>query len=277
MKRVRAGFWAGLAAALFAVVEAGAGTARDAGGSYDGYARGDGQGSVGVLWVDNTGGATGILTNGATLQGKLWDTGGTQAQVSVFWGVSDGHADTLAWTNRSDFGICAAQALSTNIAGLTPNTLYYYRFYATNQAGQEAWAAATASFYTVGPPLVTSDTGATSVGLSTATLNGVLTSVGGSATVLLYWGDNPNAWSGVTNLGALASGNFSNVVSGLRAGDSYSYRYCATNAYGTVWSALAFFRTPPEPARFGGGGYDGYAAMAAGQTLRKLATVIICQ
>lgn len=277
MKRVRDGTWVGLAALLCLVADAGALTARYGGGSYDGYARGDGQGAVGILWVDNTGGAAGVLTNGATLQGKLWDTGGTQAQVSVYWGLTDGQASKPAWSNRYDFGFCAAQALATNVAGLKPNTLYYYRFYVTNQAGQEAWAATTTNFYTVGPPLVTVDAGATAVGLSTATLNGTLTAIGSSATVFMYWGDNPNAWSAVTNLGVLTQGAYSNVVTGLRAGDLYYYTSYVTNAYGAVWSAVASFRTPSEPARFGGGGYDGYAAMAASQTLRKMATVILCQ
>jgi len=237
---------------------------RYSGGSYDGYDRNDAGNSVGLLWVDNVGGATGLLTNGASLNGTLWDRGGTQTEVSVYWGPNDGATNKVNWTNRCDFGVCAAvQSLTTNLTGLTQNTLYWYRFYATNMAGQEAWAAASTNFTTAGSPTVTTGSGASGLGLNTATLNGSLTA-GSFATVMVYWGEDANTTSGSTNLGVVMNGPFAPAVSGLYVGALYYYRCYATNAYGTAWSGVASFRTLAGAARYVGGSYDGYDSSTAG-------------
>jgi hypothetical protein len=276
MKKMRNRVLVGLAAlagamALCSPPPVRAATARYGGGSYDGYDAMTVGTNMGMPFgVDNAGGATNVLTNGASLNGTLRDTGGTQTEVSVYWGPTNGETNKLAWTNRCDFGVCSAlQPLTTNVTGLTPNTPYYYRFYATNAAGQEAWAAASTNFVTLGPPVVTTNAGADSIGLNTATLNGNLTA-GSSAAITVYWGEDANTTSGSTNLGVFGQVPFSTEVSGLRRGTLYYYRCYATNAYGTAWSGVASFRTLAAPARYGGGSYDGYDALTVGINLQSL-------
>ena len=252
----------GLAILAFGVLGASAAPVRFAGGSYDGYDASETPGTIGVLSVDNADGATSVKANSARLNGSLWDAGGTQAEVSVYWGPTDGETNKLAWSHRIDFGVCTpVRFLSTNITGLVKATAYHYRFYAANLSGQESWSEASSEFTTMSPPVVTTGAGATSLGLSTATLNGNLTSSSGMAVLSVYWGENTNALSASTNLGTREEGAFSTPVSGLRSGARYYYRSFATNEFGSAWSEYSSFRTIPGPVRFGGGSYDGHDVM----------------
>ncbi len=84
---------------------------------------------------------------------------------------------------------------------------------------------------------------ATSVGTTTATLNGNLAATGGSTTtVILYHGatdggTNPSAWAGSLNLGARSVGSFSGNISGLTSGSTRYCRAFASNATGSTWAA----------------------------------------
>ena len=258
-KDVLIGCWTALA---FGVWSASAAPVRLGGGSYDGYDAKSASCAVGVLAIDNADGATNVKMTHATVSGCLWDADTTQTEVYVYWGTTDGGTNKVDWDHRLDFGECTpVQFLSTNITGLADSTDYHYRFYASNASGQETWAESSSHFTTMGAPVVTTGTGATSLGLSAATLNGVLTSLSGTAVLFVYWGEDTNtASSASTNLGVRTVGSFSTTVSGLRSGALYYYRCLATNEYGTSWSEFASFRTVPGPLRFGGGG-DGYDAM----------------
>ena len=269
-KMIRSGVLAGLAVTACAVADAGAAPAVFGGGSYDGYARNVMmQRTLGVPVINNAGGATNVLPTSAWLNGTLVDTGTASTAVSVYWGPADGVTTKAAWTNRCDFGPCVAgQSLTTNLAGLAQDTTYYYRFYATNTAGDDAWADASAWFATLGSPTVTTGSGATSIGPRTTSLNGNLTA-GGNATIILYWGQNSNNWSAVSNVGVVAQGAFSTAVSGLSAGALYYYSWRATNAYGDTSSGVGLLVTTLAPALFGGGSYDGYDRKAV-QTQMQL-------
>jgi len=91
-------------------------------------------------------------------------------------------------------------------------------------------------------PMVSSRA-ASSVGGTTATLNGNLASTGGSTTnVILYHGPtdggtNPAAWAGSLSLGARSVGNFSGNISGLANGSTRYCRAFASNATGSAWAA----------------------------------------
>ena len=101
--------------------------------------------------INNTNGATTVTYNSATLNGTLTSTGGAPTQVWVYWGTNN--ADTVKdnWGNTNYFGINTAAlpaSCSTNVTGLTGETTYYYRFYASNTIGG-AWADTVPSFTTL--------------------------------------------------------------------------------------------------------------------------------
>ncbi|TFH17976.1 MAG: DUF2341 domain-containing protein [Lentisphaerales bacterium] len=99
--------------------------------------------------VDNDGGPVNITENSAKLRGSLSSTGGLPTAAWVFWGTNDFGTSTSAWPNAIYVGLRGTGIFETNIFGLVPSDLYYYRCYATNSAG-EAWAPTTTNFFT--PP-----------------------------------------------------------------------------------------------------------------------------
>jgi len=98
--------------------------------------------------------------------------------------------------------------------------------------------------------VVDNGAGATSVGITGATLNGSLSN-DGSADITIYWGagdggTNKTAWSNSVVLGR-QTGSFSGSVTGLVASGTHYYRCYASNAYGHAWaaSATSFVTYPP--------------------------------
>ena len=92
--------------------------------------------------------ASGITSNAATLNGDLISGGGTNgANITFFWGLTDGGTNFGTWDNTNYIGWLATGFFSTNITALTTNTTYYYRCYASNSFGS-AWAPYTTNFTT---------------------------------------------------------------------------------------------------------------------------------
>lgn len=100
--------------------------------------------------VDNSGGASAITIDAATLNGHLLISGSVSTQVRIYWGPTDGGTNAVAWTNVADFGVRSIGPFSTNIAGLAATSWYFYRAWASNGAGV-SWAPNSASFLTVVP------------------------------------------------------------------------------------------------------------------------------
>lgn len=90
--------------------------------------------------------ANAYLTNGtsgaATLCGSMESTGGAPTEVYVYWGEN-----STAWANTNYLGTNGIGFLSKAISGLSPETRYFYRFFATNSFGG-IWAPTTNSFVT---------------------------------------------------------------------------------------------------------------------------------
>jgi len=237
--------------------------ARFGGGGYDGYDLDSARPAIGYPQVSNAGGATNVLATSAWLNGMLLSTGTAESVVYVYWGTSNGVTNKGNWGAWTNFGAGVEwQALTTNVS-VNPNTTYYYRFYATNAAGDEGWASDSAVFLTPGTPVLNTGVGAAPVSFATATLNGNLTA-GGSATVSVFWGQNTNAWSGTNSLGTRTLGVFGTAVSGLSPVTLYYYRCYGTNASGEGWSDIAAFTTRVlSVARAYGGSYDGYDRFTA--------------
>ena len=84
------------------------------------------------------------MANSVTLNGTLSAT--YSADVTVYWGLTDGETTPSAWSNASSLGTVMLGAFSTNESVLAGG-MYYYRCYATNSAG-EAWADSTGTFTT---------------------------------------------------------------------------------------------------------------------------------
>ncbi|MBN2300890.1 MAG: fibronectin type III domain-containing protein, partial [Lentisphaerae bacterium] len=159
--------------------------------------------------VGGSDGASNITASAATLYGNLMNTGSVPTTVHLYWGDNDGTNNKAAWDHWTNFGVQAEGLLTTNITGLTPDTTYYFRFYATNSYGDD-WAIPSESFQSGSGDPVIINNAASNLTVNSANLNGYLTSTGlATTTVHLYWGDNDGtnnkaAWDHWTNFGVQA-------------------------------------------------------------------------
>ncbi len=93
---------------------------------------------------------TSVTTNSAQLNGIILDTGAQDPNVRIFWGPTDGNTDPASWSNNVNIGTLGITSFSTIASNLLPNTVYYYRCYATNTAGS-AWASESLEFTSLSP------------------------------------------------------------------------------------------------------------------------------
>ena len=93
--------------------------------------------------------ASNVMPGSASLNGYLVSTGQAPTSVFVYWGTNDGGAVAGNWANTNTFSPVpqGAGPLATNITGLVPNTVYYYRYYANNNWGG-VWADPPGTFIT---------------------------------------------------------------------------------------------------------------------------------
>ena len=75
--------------------------------------------------------------------------GGSPAEVWVYWGLTNGGTNKTLWSTNFNFGYVPTGSYSNIISPTALNTLYYYRYYGTNEYG-EAWAETTTNFMSQG-------------------------------------------------------------------------------------------------------------------------------
>ena len=207
--------------------------------------------------------ANNLTASSAQLNGTL-SCSGAVMDVWAYWGETNGETDAGAWSNAAHVGTyddVVDADVSHVAAGLAVNAMYYYTFRATN-ATTDMWAGPSESFVALGPPLVGNDSGATEVGIGTATLRGsFLDHNRGSVTIC--WGltdagtNSVSAWDHVESIGPQTGASFSTGISDAFYPQTYYYRCYATNAYGHSWSdpATNFSMTtkldfPTNPAAY---------------------------
>ncbi|MEI8164796.1 MAG: glycine-rich domain-containing protein [Chloroflexales bacterium] len=215
-------------------------------------------GSTGVMFrtigppTAGTLGATNVLDTSAWLNGYLSKTGAAPTTVRAYWATNDVSPGYTGWAGTNDFGEIGVTTNTCQATNLAVGTTYFCRYYATNLYG-ESWGSVT-NFTTFAPPTI-STLAATNVQETTAYLNGNLTRFGGTATtVRVYWalggdvGMNTTGWLGTNQVnGILATGSRTYQATGLAAGQTYTYRYYATNVFGESWGEASSFATIGYP------------------------------
>ncbi len=100
--------------------------------------------------------ATNVGAFSAELSGSVNDIGNDPPTITIYYGETDGGTVAAAWQNSIDVGVQTG-AFNTFVAGLEPETTYFYRAAGENLAGT-SWAAASLSFTTANlPPLTISE------------------------------------------------------------------------------------------------------------------------
>ena len=91
--------------------------------------------------------ASGVAAAIATLNGQVLTTGNEPPIAKIYYGTTDGGTNPVAWSNQVSIG-AQAGVFSAPVAGLTPNTTYYFTTFASNLAGF-AWGGPSKSFTTL--------------------------------------------------------------------------------------------------------------------------------
>lgn len=188
--------------------------------------------------------ATSVGPAGATLGGTV-NPNGQPTTWYVEYGTSTGYGTKTASVDAGSG--TSSKAVSTTVSGLTPGRTYHFRFVATSSAGTTLGADAT--FVTAEAPAVTTST-ASSIGSTSATLNGKVDPNGRSTTYYFDYGttasygtktSSSNAGSGTSAIGVSKS------VTGLKLGTTYHFRLVASSDAGTVTGADQVFTTQNLP------------------------------
>ncbi len=192
---------------------------------------------------------TSITSSSAISGGNITDDGGgIITSRGVCWATNANPTVTEEHTTDGT----GNGAFISNIIGLNPNTIYYVRAYAINDAGVAYGNMAT---FTTNPIiLATLTTNAITLIAETTALSGgkITNDGGGSVTVRgVCWSTevNPTVYNDKTIDGS-GTGSFTSNLTGLQCGMIYYVRAYATNSVGIAYGPQRSFTTKMLPTVF---------------------------
>jgi hypothetical protein len=171
------------------------------------------------------------------------DGGGSVTSRGICWSSSTSSPTTSSSSASSGSG---TGSFSSSLTGLTSNTTYYVRAYATNSAGTAYGSVVSFKTTVVYLPTI-STSSISSVTTSSATCGGSITSDGGGSVTNrgVCWSSStasPTLSSSYTSDGS-GTGSFTSTLSGLSANTTYYVRAYATNSAGTAYGSAISFKT----------------------------------
>lgn len=188
--------------------------------------------------------ATAINQTSAVSGGNVTSDGGaTITARGICWATTAN--PTTANPKTTDAGTTGVY--SSTMTGLTANTLYYVRAYATNSVGTAygTQISFTTTNVTVALPVVTTST-TTAITQTTASSGGNVTNQGGAPITArgVCWSTtvNPTITNDKTT-DAGTTGAYTSSITGLIANTTYYVRAYATNSGGTAYGAQVNFTT----------------------------------
>ncbi len=186
----------------------------------------------GVIMLTTTA-ITGITATAAISGGNITSDGGFPVTArGVCWSTSQ--SPTIANPHTSDGS--GTGTFTSNITGLSPNTTYYVRAYATNAAGTAYGSEQ--SFTTQNGVIMLTTTAITGITATAAISGGNITSDGGFPVTArgVCWSTSQSptiAGSHISN--GSGTGAFTSNINGLSSNTTYYVRAYATNAAGTTY------------------------------------------
>jgi hypothetical protein len=190
-----------------------------------------------------------ITTTTATGGGNVTSDGGALVTArGICWNTSvNPTTSNNKMTNGTGIG-----SFTSSMTGLTPNTTYHVRAYATNSVGTAYGSDVffTTNSITIYVPTVTT-TSASAITATTATSGGNITADGGGTITArgVCWSttSNPTIASSHTSNGT-GVGIFTSYITGLTIGTLYHIRAYATNSAGTAYGSDVQFTTIINPS-----------------------------
>lgn len=193
--------------------------------------------------ITSTTSNVGITT--ASSGGIISSDGGDPVTArGVVWSTSQNPTIALATKTTDGTGV---GFFSSSITGLSSNTTYYLKAYATNVVGTGygSQITFTTSNSPVVPTLITSV--ASSITASNASSGGNVSTDGGAAVTVkgVVWStsQNPTVALSTKTLNGSGIGTFTSSITGLSANTTYYVRAYATNSVGTAYGNQISFST----------------------------------
>jgi len=196
-----------------------------------------------------TGPASSVTLTSATLGGTV-NPNGLPTSYHFEWGIDTSYGNRAPASDGDAGSGGSEQAVSADIAGLSPATTYHFRLVATNASGTTYGADQTFVSDPSAPAVATGSPGA--VDQTTATLGGTVNPGGRATTYSFQWGaDQGYGTESPVPAGDAGSSTAARAVTtdltGLAPGTTYHYRLVATNSAGTSYGADQSFETDPPP------------------------------
>ena len=190
-----------------------------------------------------------ITSTSAKSGGNITGDGGSSVTTrGVCWGTSPG--PTVSSNKTSDGS--GTGSFTSNLTGLSRNTTYYLRAYATNEAGTSYGNEV--QFLTLGELATVTTAAVTGLEPTSAVGGGNVTGDGGVTVTArgVVWNTSENPTlenkAGYTTDGG-GTGEFTSEITGLTPKTDYYARAYATNSIGTVYGNQQWFRTPSNDGR----------------------------
>jgi hypothetical protein len=219
--------------------------------------------------VVTTAGATAIAQTAATVAGTVNPNGDNVTSCKVKYGTTTAYGSEADCASLPGSG-SSPGAVSKALSGLSPNTTYHFKFFATNTGG--TGQGVDREFKTLpNAPTVTTTGGATAITQTVATVAGTVNPNGGNVTACKVEYGTTAAYGSEKACASLPGAGsspaaVSAALSGLTANTTYHFRVVATNAGGTANGTDQTFATlsntcetdaalcPPPNGGGGGGG-----------------------
>ena len=197
-----------------------------------------------VLPTLTTNAASAITATTATGGGNITNAGGASVTArGVCWSTS-ANPTTADYTTSNGTG---SGSFVSSLTGLTSNTTYYIRAYATNSVGT-AYGSQLSFTTTILLPALTTDA-VSSITATTATCGGNISSEGGAPVTVrgVCWGTTTNPTTVNSNtVDGTGTGTFTSSLTGLIHGTTYYVRAYATNSGGTTYGNEVSFTAAIE-------------------------------
>jgi hypothetical protein len=183
----------------------------------------------------------------ATLNARVNPDGSNVTECKFEYGTTTGYGHSAECKSLPGSGTSPV-AVSTKIAGLSPNTEYHFRVVTKSAAGTVDGPDIAFRTLSVAAPSVETK-GSGSVGASSATLYASVNPRGGSVSTCKFEYGTSTGYGSSVSCASLPGGGSSPVVvdasisSGLAANTTYHYRVSATNSGGTSKGTDATFKT----------------------------------
>jgi uncharacterized protein (TIGR02145 family) len=201
-----------------------------------------------MTWLSNTptistNAIIDIKPNSSVSGGNILSDGGSPVTSGgVVWSINSN--PTISLSTKTSDGLGMGN-FTSNLSGLSSNTTYYVRAYATNSVGTSYGNEIT--FTTVANIPILTTTNIQSITSNSAITGGTVSTDGGSPVTTrgVVWSTNPNptiSLSTKTNDG-IGLGTFNSNISGLSPNTTYYVRAYATNSAGTGYGNEISFKT----------------------------------